>query len=484
MVQAYIENLQEIHATREINAAVINISGRQRMLSQRTALFCFRLVCSEGKMERQLWRTRLNDTINLMEKSHNALISGDRNLNLPGITSETIREMYFEPPLMVDQKVRQFITQVRLLIQTSEIDLTLENLHFCYILKVASHDLIDSLDCIVSQYEKESNAQLAALHQDQEELYKELAKAAAIAQSQAQQLEKLLQELQQSQLQVIQTEKMSSLGQLVAGIAHEINNPINFICSNLSFAHQYAQNLIKFLQLYIHHYPSPLQTIQAEAEAIEIDFLLNDFPKMLESMQVGTDRILNLVKTIKNFSRADESEMERVDLHEGIESTLIILQHRLKSQGRQRNIQVVKEYGKLPLVECYPGQLNQVFMNLLSNGIDALENKPDSRIIKITTEVKDSQFVVVRISDNGSGIKPEVKARIFEPFFTTKPVNKGTGLGLSISYQIVVEKHRGTLWCMSEVGKGTEFWIELPIHQGKRQSAIASSVVTAARIKT
>ena len=146
MVQAYIENLQEIHATREINAAVINISGRQRMLSQRTALFCFRLVCSQDKMERQIWRTRLKDTINLMEKSHNALISGDRNLNLPGITSETIREMYFEPPLMVDQKVRQFITQVRLLIQTSEIDLTMENLHFCYILKVASHDLIDSLD--------------------------------------------------------------------------------------------------------------------------------------------------------------------------------------------------------------------------------------------------------------------------------------------------------------------------------------------------
>ncbi len=313
------------------------------------------------------------------------------------------------------------------------------------------------------------------------------------AQSHAQQLEQTLQKLQRTQAQLVQSEKMSSLGQLVAGVAHEINNPTGFIYANIQPAMEYAQNLIHLIQLYQGHYPKPVKEITEQLELIEPDFIATDFPKLLMSMQEGAERINQIVLSLRNFSRLDEMGFKRVDIHEGIDNTLLILQHRLKQQCHRPEIQVIKNYGSLPKVECSPGQLNQVFMNILSNAIDALdelkvdqlkvesleENFQSSNLqhsppcIWIHTEVTKRDWVTIRIADNGSGIKAEVQSKIFDPFFTTKPVGSGTGLGLSISYQIVVDKHGGKLRFHS-VGQGTEFSIKLPIVQGKMPLALES----------
>ncbi|HEY9726280.1 MAG TPA: MHYT domain-containing protein [Chroococcales cyanobacterium] len=306
----------------------------------------------------------------------------------------------------------------------------------------------------------------------------------------ATQLELTLQKLRQTQAKLIQTEKMSSLGQLVAGVAHEINNPVNFIDGNLYYANQYIHDLLDLLHLYQKHYPHPVSEIQAFALSIDLKFVNEDLPKLLRSMKVGAERICQIVLSLRHFSRHDESEIKLVDLHQGIDSTLLILQSRLKAAGRHKAIAVVKEYGNLPMVECYAGQLNQVFMNIVTNAIDALEDlRIDSSAsgqgemgqvprIHIRTSYlrgQDQQntaswtgqrvtdSVLIQITDNGSGMTEAVKAKLFEPFFTTKPVGKGTGLGLAIGYQIVVEKHGGALGCESQVGGGTEFWIKIPV---------------------
>ncbi len=286
-------------------------------------------------------------------------------------------------------------------------------------------------------------------------------------------LKTALQELQRTQAQVIQNEKMSSLGQLVAGVAHEINNPVSFIHGNLTHVQEYTRNLLDFLELYQKHYPNPVEEIQAEAEEIDLEFIQEDLPKMVSSMQMGTDRIRKIVLSLRNFSRTDEVDRKLVNIHEGIDSTLMILQHRLKASPERSEIQVIKHYADLPLVQCYAGPLNQVFMNILSNAIDALEEhnaqpkyqkiRGNSSQITIRTSVIDEQWVEIAIADNGSGITKEIQQRIFDPFFTTKPVGKGTGMGMSISYQIVTEKHQGELECLSTVGEGTEFSIKIPI---------------------
>lgn len=331
-------------------------------------------------------------------------------------------------------------------------------------------------------------ASQAAIAIEKALLYEQSCMAALSAQIQAQQLQQALQELKQTQAQLLQTEKMSSLGQLVAGVAHEINNPINFIGGNLTPACEYAQDLLNLLRLYQQCYPQPLTIIQEQITAIDLDFLTADLPKLLGSMQLGVDRIQKIVLSLKNFSRLDQAELSQVDLHEGLDSTLLILQHRLKANGRSAGIQIIKEYSELPLVECYAGQVNQVFMNLLSNAIDALEESispcaPLKRqremaescplpTIWIQTEQQNSAQVIIRIRDNGSGIPAEVQEKLFDAFFTTKPIGKGTGLGLSISHQIIVDKHGGSLKCHSQVGEGTEFVIALPVR------AIAPAGVT------
>ncbi|MEH2419295.1 ATP-binding protein [Nostoc sp.] len=287
----------------------------------------------------------------------------------------------------------------------------------------------------------------------------------------------LRQEAKHLASQLVQSEKMSSLGQLVAGVAHEINNPVNFIYGNITFANQYIQDLLSLLQLYQQNYPNPVTKIQEKTEAIDLNFLIADLPNLLTSMTVGAERITEIVLSLRNFSRLDEAEMKAVNIHEGIESTLMILEHRLKPKSNNLPIEVIKEYGDLPLVECYAGQLNQVFMNLLANAIDALEEGVENREwgvgekalptpqIRIHTKLTSENQVVIRIADNGTGIPEKVQKHLFEPFFTTKPVGKGTGLGLSISYQIITQKHRGTLQCISAPGQGTEFVIVIPLNQ-------------------
>ncbi len=310
-------------------------------------------------------------------------------------------------------------------------------------------------------------ADRAAIAIQQAQLYEQSQQSAATAQGKASELEGALQELKQAQAKLIQSEKMSGLGQLVAGVAHEINNPVNFIYGNLAHASDYASDLLEVLELYQQHYPTPPEEIVEAIEEIDLDFLVEDLPKMLASMKVGADRIRQIVLSLRHFSRFDRAQMKSIDLHEGIDSTLMILQNRLKAKGDRHAIEIVKKYGDLPAVECYGGQLNQVFMNLLSNAIDALEDRRQNSDfntpkIQIQTEVADENFIQIRISDNGTGIPEEARSQLFDPFFTTKPPGKGTGLGLSIAYQIVVEKHQGSLECHSQIGEGTEFLIKLP----------------------
>jgi len=293
----------------------------------------------------------------------------------------------------------------------------------------------------------------------------------AQSQFRAQELEELLGKFQRTQTQLIQSEKMSSLGQMVAGVAHEINNPVGFIHGNLVHAREYMEDLLGLFDLYQHHYPQPHLDICDEIEAIDLDFLKGDLQKLFQSMSVGTSRIQEIVKSLRTFSRLDEAEVKDVDLHDGIDSTLMILQTRLRAQDWRPAIKVIKEYGDLPRVQCYAGQLNQVFMNILSNAIDALEErdrhkrtltqmKKNKSQIRIQT-VKQDNNIVIRISDNGNGMSEETRNKLFDPFFTTKAVGKGTGLGLSISYQIVTEKHKGKLYCTSQPGK-TTFTIQIP----------------------
>ncbi|MEA5597952.1 GAF domain-containing protein [Rivularia sp. UHCC 0363] len=283
----------------------------------------------------------------------------------------------------------------------------------------------------------------------------------------SEQLSKTLINLQETQTQLIQTEKMSSLGQLVAGIAHEINNPVNFIHANLSHLKEYTDNILRVLSSYQEYCPEPPTEMKTLLEETDVEYIAEDLPKLCSSLSIGTKRIQSIVLSLRNFSRLDEAEMKSVDIHDGIEGTLLILQHRLKTDASKVAINIVKEYGELPLVECYAGQLNQVFMNLLANAIDEVQSiEPASeednvKTIKITTECIDER-VKISIKDDGNGIPPEILDKLFDPFFTTKPVGKGTGLGLSISYKII-EKHFGKLYCNSQPGGGAEFAIELPI---------------------
>jgi PAS domain S-box-containing protein len=321
----------------------------------------------------------------------------------------------------------------------------------------------------------------------------------------AQQLQATLTELQSTQSQLILSEKMASLGTLVAGVAHEINNPTGFIAGNIPVANEYMQNLLGLVELYQQYYSATVEQISNYIKDIELDFIIEDFPKIITSLTVGANRISEIVQSLRSFSRVDQAKPMRADIHEGIDNTLLLLRHRLKKQPHRSEIQVIKEYGKLPAIECFIGQLNQVFMNILSNAIDALEERAQGKreggrdllagggqggqggqgkgemnlpvthypTIHIRTQKIDSA-IVISIADNGVGIASEIQSRIFDLFFTTKPVGKGTGLGLPISYKIIVEGHHGEMRCHSQPGEGCEFVISLPILQRRRGSSFPS----------
>ena len=320
---------------------------------------------------------------------------------------------------------------------------------------------------------QQANCQLTTEIAERKEIEAAMRRSEAALQEQTQELQATLEKLKATQSQLIQTEKMSSLGQLVAGVAHEINNPVNFIHGNLNYIDEYTCGLLELVELYQASSVELLPDIQDKLEELDLAFLSADIPKILQSMRMGTERIRDIVLSLRNFSRLDEAELKKVDIHEGIDSTLTILQNRLRATSNRPEIQVVKNYEKLPLINCCAGQLNQVFMNIISNGLDAIEesdrqicpkaDRPKTGEIWITTEVVDREWIKIRVADNGIGISETIRSRLFDPFFTTKPVGQGTGLGLAVAHQIVVEKHGGAIEVNSRSGGGTEFAIALPI---------------------
>lgn len=460
-------DIDKILAVREVSAAIINVSGRQRMLSQRVSLCALQLSIEQDAKRQEILRQKLQQTLTLMENSHLDLLHGELASISPEKPSPEIQKIYYDSPYNLDQKITEFIRSGRAIASENKTEIDRNDSHLQFLIHASETDLIEALDAVVMQYQKEKEKQDIEINLCQAKLYKESCTLTAVAQARSQELSQTLTELQNTQIQLIQAEKLSSLGQLVAGVAHEVNNPLGFILGNIECAQHYTDNLLKILKLYQNYYPQPAQEIRDLSEEVELDYLSEDLPTLLESMNLGAERIQEIVLSLRNFSRADEARPKAIDIHECIKSTLTILRYRFKHCRQDTTLQTIEKYDRLPPVECYPGQLNQALMNLISNAIDALEESENQPTLVIQTELiqANPNWIAIRITDNGIGMPEEVRKNLFKPFFTTKPVGKGTGLGLSICHQIIVDRHGGSLECRSQPGKGTEFSIQIPVQQ-------------------
>ena len=446
----------------QFQSLALDLSRMQAQDAMSTPLFCLRPMNSLWFAHQEMQRRHVRRLV----------VTGSQG-ELLGIVSQTSLLQVLNPADMYEviEVLQQAVEE-----RTKELEDSNKLLRHEILERTrAERALLKAHDDLKRQVEERTADLAKANTLLKKDILERVAAEAAVRQSEAQlrqqatQLEQTLQELQKTQFQLIQTEKMSSLGQLVAGVAHEINNPVNFIYGNLTHANEYMQDLLRLLEMYQQHYPNPHPEIQEEAEAVDLEFLMQDLPKLLSSMKVGADRIQKIVLALRNFSRMDEADVKEINIHEGIDSTLMILHNRMKDKPEHRGIEVIKEYGTLPLVECYAGQLNQVFMNVISNAIDALDERDSQRSpqeiknhpssITIRTQALNPQQVQIRIADNGSGMPENVRRRLFEPFFTTK--SRGTGLGLSIVKQII-NYHHGDIKVWSNVGVGTKFTITLP----------------------
>ncbi|WP_346291742.1 ATP-binding protein [Sphaerothrix gracilis] len=420
--------------------------------------------------------------VNMENRAFKLVDQGQPDRALALLLSDTYtnqKEIYADG---MNQTIDTLQTRIRLNLETYSSELSQSSLFSIVSFSILMSAWLTIL-VLVNQYVRQRNQAEKRLHIAKTELEhtnKSLETSQVVLRQKTQILAASLQELQETQLKMIQAEKMSSLGQLVAGVAHEINNPVNFIHGNLSCLRTYIEDLLDLIQLYQNKSCFSEPEIRSKAISIDLIFLQQDLPKMLDSMKLGTERIQQIVLSLRNFSRMDEAAFKAVDIHEGIESTLLLLGHRLKHKANFSEIEVITDYKTIPEVECYPGQLNQVLMNILTNAIDALEDVQTNQIAKhsqITIRTScivrnGAEWIKISIIDNGCGIPEEIQKRIFDPFFTTKPVGKGTGMGMSISYQIITEKHGGKLECFSRIGYGTEFVIQIPVKQAKPSKGV------------